>query len=100
MRIRASDEKRRTTQQIGRRDEQTRFRRNRNTHPPHSLSSNSRDTNPQSTDSTEQRILSEEQKHSSAVARVHYQKQRSREVATKGHDMSVYKNYRTQRGLC
>ena len=35
--------------------------------------------------STEQRILSEDQKHSSAVARVHYQKQRSREVATKGH---------------
>ena len=36
--------------------------------------------------STEQRILSEDQKHSSAVARVHYQKQRSREVATKGHE--------------
>ena len=36
--------------------------------------------------STEQRILSEEEKHSSAVARVHYQKQRSREVATKGHE--------------
>jgi len=31
--------------------------------------------------SKEQRILSEDQKHSSAVAKVHYQKQRSREVA-------------------
>ena len=31
--------------------------------------------------SEEQRILSEDQKHSSAVAKVHYQKQRSREVA-------------------
>ena len=49
MRIRASDEKRRATQQIGRRDELTSFRRNRNIHPPHSLSSNSRDSNPQST---------------------------------------------------
>ena len=36
--------------------------------------------------SEEQTILSEDQKHSSAVARVHYQKQRSREVALKGHD--------------
>ena len=35
--------------------------------------------------SEEQRILSEDQKHSSAVAKVHYQKQRSREVALKGH---------------
>ena len=35
--------------------------------------------------SEEQRILSEDQKHSSAVA-VHYQKQRSREVALKGHN--------------
>ena len=34
----------------------------------------------------EQRILSEDQKHSSAVAKVHYQKQRSREVAVKGHE--------------
>ena len=34
----------------------------------------------------EQRILSEDQKHSSAVAKVHYQKQRSREVALKGHE--------------
>ena len=32
-----------------------------------------------------QRILSEDQKHISAVAKVHYQKQRSREVAVKGH---------------
>ena len=31
-------------------------------------------------------ILSEDQKHSSAVARVHYQKQRSREVALKVHE--------------
>ncbi|KAL9978137.1 hypothetical protein ACROYT_G015624 [Oculina patagonica] len=35
--------------------------------------------------SKEQRILSEDQKHSSAVAKVHYQKQRSREVAVKAH---------------
>ena len=35
--------------------------------------------------SEEQRILSEDQKHSSAVAKVHYEKQRSREVALKGH---------------
>ena len=33
----------------------------------------------------EQRILSEDQKHSSAVAKVHYQKRRSREVAVKAH---------------
>ena len=36
--------------------------------------------------SEEQRIFSEDQKHSSAVAKVHYQKQRSREVALKGHE--------------
>ena len=36
--------------------------------------------------SEEQRILSEDQKHSSAFAKVHYQKQRSREVALKGHE--------------
>ena len=30
--------------------------------------------------------MSEDQKHSSAVAKVHYQKQRSREVASKGHE--------------
>ena len=36
--------------------------------------------------SEEQRVLSEDQKHSSAVAKVHYQKQRSREVALKGHE--------------
>ena len=35
--------------------------------------------------SEEQRILSEDQKHSSAVAKVHYQKQRSRELALRGH---------------
>ena len=34
----------------------------------------------------EQRILSEDQKHSSAVAKVHYQKRRSREVAVKAHE--------------
>ena len=36
--------------------------------------------------SKEQRILSEDQKHSSAFAKVHYQKQRSREVAAKAHE--------------
>ena len=36
--------------------------------------------------SKEQRILSEDQKHSSAVAKVHYQKQRTREVAVKAHE--------------
>ena len=36
--------------------------------------------------SKEQQILSEDQKHSSGVAKVHYQKQRSREVAVKAHE--------------
>ena len=36
--------------------------------------------------STEQKIFSEDQKHSSAVAKIHYQKQWSREVAVKGHE--------------
>ena len=36
--------------------------------------------------SKEQSILSEDQKHSSAVAKVHYQKQRSREVAVKAYE--------------
>ena len=36
--------------------------------------------------SEEQRVLSEDQKHSSTVDKVHYQKQRSREVALKGHE--------------
>ena len=36
--------------------------------------------------SKEQSILSEDQKHSSAVAKVHYQKQRSREVAVRAHE--------------
>ena len=36
--------------------------------------------------SSEQKILSEGQKHSSAVAKIHYQKQRSREVTVKGHE--------------
>lgn len=35
--------------------------------------------------SKEHEILSEDQKHSSAVAKVHYQKQRSREVAARTH---------------
>ena len=34
----------------------------------------------------QQRVLSADQKHSSAVAKVHYQKQESREVALKGHE--------------
>ena len=36
--------------------------------------------------SEEHRILSKDQKHSSTVAKVHYQKQRSREVALKGYE--------------
>ena len=36
--------------------------------------------------SEEQRILSEDQKHSSAVAKVHYQKRRSRELAVRAHE--------------
>ena len=36
--------------------------------------------------SEEQRILSVDQKHSSAVAKVHYQKRRSREVPVKAHE--------------
>ena len=36
--------------------------------------------------SNAQSTISEDQKHSSVVARVHYQKQRSREVATKAHE--------------
>ena len=36
--------------------------------------------------SEEQRILSEDQKHSSAVAKVHNQKRRSREVALRAHE--------------
>ena len=35
--------------------------------------------------SSAQNAISEDQKHSSVVARVHYQKQRSREVASKAH---------------
>ena len=42
--------------------------------------------NPNQLISEEQRFSSEDQKHSSAVAKVHYQKQRSREVALKGHE--------------
>ena len=34
----------------------------------------------------EQSTISEDQKHSSVIARVHYQKQRSREVASKAHE--------------
>ncbi|KAK3740785.1 hypothetical protein QZH41_001235 [Actinostola sp. cb2023] len=36
--------------------------------------------------SSEQEMISEDQKHSSVVAKVHYQKRRSREVATKAHE--------------
>ena len=36
--------------------------------------------------SSTQSTISEDQKHSSVVARVHYQKQRSREVASKAHE--------------
>ena len=36
--------------------------------------------------SSAQSMISEDQKHSSVVARVHYQKQRSREVASKAHE--------------
>ena len=35
-------------------------------------------------DTTEQEWISEDQKHSSHVAKVHYQKKRSRDVALKG----------------
>ena len=35
--------------------------------------------------SSTQSTVSEDQKHSSVVAKVHYQKQRSREVASKAH---------------
>ena len=34
----------------------------------------------------EHQVLSEDQKHSSVVAKVHYQKRRSREVAVKAHE--------------
>jgi len=44
----------------------------------------------------EQRILSEDQKHSSAVTNVHYQKQRSREVDLRW-PTSVYKSYKVPR---
>ena len=37
-------------------------------------------------DDKEQQVLSEDQKHSSVVAKVHYQKRRSREVAVKAHE--------------
>ena len=36
--------------------------------------------------SEERRILSEDQKHSSAVAKVHYQKRRSRQIAVNAHE--------------
>jgi len=36
--------------------------------------------------SKEQKLLFEDQKHSSAVAKIHYQKQRSRKVAVKAHE--------------
>ena len=40
----------------------------------------------QQLNSEEQETISEDQKHSSVVAKVHYQKRRSREVATKAHE--------------
>ena len=43
-------------------------------------------TSRQHLDSHEQGTISEDQKHSSVVARVHYQKRRSREIATKAHE--------------
>ncbi len=45
--------------------------------------------------SKEQRILSEDQKHSCAVAKVHYQKQRLHEVAVKL--TSVNKNFKARK---
>jgi hypothetical protein len=46
---------------------------------------------------SEQGMISEDEKHSSVVARVHYQKQRSREVATKAHE--CLQNCKVKKGL-
>lgn len=43
-------------------------------------------TSQQELNSEEQDTISEDQKHSSVVAKVHYQKRRSRDVATKAHE--------------
>ena len=39
-----------------------------------------------SLDRSEQEIISEDQKHSSVVAKAHYKKRRSRDIATKAHE--------------
>ena len=43
-------------------------------------------TSQQQLDTKEKETISEDQKHSSVVAKVHYQKQRSRDIATKAHE--------------
>ena len=43
--------------------------------------------------SEQQRFLSEDQKHSSGVAKVHYQKQRYQEVALKGYVSAKISRY-------
>jgi len=43
-------------------------------------------TSQQQLDTNEQEAISEDQKHSSVVAKVHYQKRRSRDIATKAHE--------------
>ena len=43
-------------------------------------------TSHQQLNSNEQESITEDQKHSSVVAKVHYQKRRSRDVATKAHE--------------
>ena len=45
----------------------------------------------QQLDSHEQDTISEDQKHSSVVAKVHYQKHRSREIASKAHSRKARK---------
>ena len=40
-------------------------------------------------DTHEQGMITEDQKHSSVVAKVHYQKRRSREIATKAHECLI-----------
>ena len=47
--------------------------------------------------SSAQSTISEDQKHSSVVARVHYQKQRSREVASKAH--KYFERLHREKGL-
>jgi len=44
------------------------------------------ETSQQQLDTNEQRAISEDQKHSSVVAKVHYQKRRSRDIATKAQE--------------